>query len=1287
MLHEQATQTSITTAYIRDPCTTGVFQTFRNGLDVVRMEAVLHPVTGTFVVLWNDIKNKDIYVPLVRGPSAYRVAPLGIQHQPGVIIDVIYDSTAPKMVKLRCNKKHHDPEPEPSKVMSPAALTAVVRSHVIKPAPLEDAIELAAKTTGLFAFTAQPQPPPAHSSPISEPPSKAILKPADTALSIADSNSESDSSEEDFIPPSFHSKISPKKIDPAVIKKFVNAANSSAAANRDLSAHLADFSNRPQKSNTSQPDNTHSFRPRPNQLPRPVVPRSKDDIVLSVASVAALGAVKENPSVSLQPSAANLDSKVGSTFSVQSATLNISADFGGGSSGGSGSFSKNSTQNQKRKGRALRRSKEFQNAEQDPASIQLMSTLDTQQLILPANTLHDKPNVKSSFPSSASISNNTSSAVSSPANSSSNFTVHNIVTRRAKDIMTARYGWLDSPCSRLSVILPRKDNIGSVAEVRAMAWQDFDVHFLCDCMDIPEAGIDVNGLFKGSDMDGTGALIPKSVLSEDGVEIEPIRYTGHSYIPHFDLNESADLSLQKDCLALAPYLMTVLEMLEYGVVIDGKTKMMPLRNLEERKKVMYSIAFLVGHGIEASYQLYSKRLSSLDDIEPTPPLKPSQLSDFYYNRISIKEPLGTRIPFRMKDDVAGGEMIEWEREPAHRTPDGDVRWTCTTHWNHLTVWDLISRAFNFFKNLDSAHSAFYMNLGAFVVTLKTRERAQEFYELVGLMNSTIVVSFSLDWHLTIEDVHELEAVPPRLHASCVKVQVRESQGCCDDSVLPSGFGHSFFKVVVEALRNKRIEAFSIEKRVAADTADPVDYLQSFKSVVSLDPVLARFCREQVSGKVQLGLLVANLDRAISLVRKGLHGFHSLSKLTLESSHLDHLNIDFNADHVAEDKVEDTDYMEQSDVEYFNKRSSDAITMRSYRSAGTSLLRSTALKDINIRISFPEDGPRIREMVKSNHRLSQIELSIETKDDPCQVFEYFKALMVNHPSLMSFQLCKDWGENDKSNFIWHDVSDRTKMTLSIQSYAEDKIGPLIQRFGSCLLQLYIHSINEQDSAILEKVTGSRRGLKLMSITLVNACSLDEPALDDLVKVVMRLNLEQFSIMGMVAARSAGRLADFMKAVAARITEINLFGEHAKGIMIELGKRLPYMSTMEQLVKLNLTGPFYATTEDLTWMQTLFKKEIPLSTFELQRVNLSHQGWMTLAKEIDFGHLKYFRIGPEVSLRPEAIATFTSKVPDNSELESFHLDTDGMKEAHCLSYKAALLPKLRKTTALVSIGRYF
>jgi hypothetical protein len=345
MQQEQASQTSISTAYIRHPCTTTVFQTFRNGLDVVRIEAVLHPVSGTFVVLWSDIKvcfpgltrlqNKNIYVPLLRGPDAYRygivltffyvfninvrrpkkahhifflsflcnrIAPLGIQHLPGVILDVVYDTTTPKIVKVRCHKKHYESEPEPFKIESPVGAvaidlhstrsppihpsllpaTAVVRPHVICPTPgdgkltpLEDtirAIELAANATGLFASQAQaqslrahnvpisepsvkahPQSLRAHNAPVSGPSAKAISKPA---LSVANSNLDSESSEEDFVPPSFQSKTSPKEIDPAVIKEFVNAANSSAATNRGLSAHLADFTNILQKSNapTSFPD-------------------------------------------------------------------------------------------------------------------------------------------------------------------------------------------------------------------------------------------------------------------------------------------------------------------------------------------------------------------------------------------------------------------------------------------------------------------------------------------------------------------------------------------------------------------------------------------------------------------------------------------------------------------------------------------------------------------------------------------------------------------------------------------------------------------------------------------------------------------------------------------------------------------------------------------------------------------------------------------------------------------------------------------------------------------------
>ncbi|KAK3806574.1 MAG: hypothetical protein J3R72DRAFT_530714 [Linnemannia gamsii] len=593
-------------------------------------------------------------------------------------------------------------------------------------------------------------------------------------------------------------------------------------------------------------------------------------------------------------------------------------DFGEGSSSGSGSFAQNSTQIRKRKEHTLRRTKELQMTEQDFTSLRLMSTLSPQQLHLPNNASRGKPIVtQASSPIYSSPS-------SSPAKSIDLFAVEDIVIHRSKDIMAARYDWLDSPRSRLFVILHHKDNIGSVAEVITMDWQDFGVHFLCDCMNLPGAGID---------------------------------------LPHIDLNESANLFLQKERQAFGPHTLAVLEMLKDGVVIEEKTKMRAMQDLGERKLFV----------------------------------------------ISVKQPLGWRIPFP--------------------STDGDVRWICSTCWNQLMVWDHISEAFAFSENPNSNQTAFHLNIGSFGVTLKTRERAREFYGLASRLESTLC------------DIGRQCSLPQ------------------NRSLLPQGgpCGH----------QEQADPSPSIE-RTPCVNSDPAN--DPFKNPVHLDPILTRISREQESGKIQLDLLVADLDTTVSLTCKGIDGFRQLPTLTLESSHGNNMSIDFDTNVIGEDEV-NTDYAEQSDIKYFNKRSSDAITIRIFLPGGPSLLLSNALKDVNISISFPEDDSRIREIIKRNRRLSLTELVIETKDDPYQVFEHFKASMVNHPSLVAVQINKDWGSDNKPGFVWYGVSNRTKMTLAIQSYAEDRVGPLLHKFGPHLLQLFIHSINEQDSATLERVTAS------------------------------------------------------------------------------------------------------------------------------------------------------------------------------------------------------------------------
>ncbi|KAF9110852.1 hypothetical protein BGX27_005816 [Mortierella sp. AM989] len=822
------------------------------------------------------------------------------------------------------------------------------------------------------------------------------------------------------------------------------------------------------------------------------------------------------------------------------------------------------------------------------------------------------------------------------------FSFMDVVAYRGKEILAQRYDWLESPCPKMFIMLPGDNELASVDD---LTWQDFDLYFLCDCGDLP----------------AKGTIIDTACINRD-----PNANTCRC-LPHVDMKDPG-YPLFKEALVFGPYIMAILEMLEYGATIEGVVKMAPLKDLKERRRVMYSMVFLMKQGIETSHQLLAKGYTSLDEIKPIAPLKETQLADLYRSRISVRRPFFSSYAFR--------------------TLEGDMRWLCKTHYDSHSPEMTRTVVSQFSNSPDSRQCTLHDSLGSLIVTLKTRERGRDFFRMVEQMVTTPVISFFLDWDLTETDELELQVWLPRLSAACVKIYVREREEQEDELI--QGFGHRYYGVILAAITNENIQAFSIERRIPGDNNDTADELFSYKGAIYLDPILARFTREPKSTKVQLGVLVTDLDKAAVAIRVGLKGFHVLTKLTLEASywdHIDHIDIDFGEGEAPEFEL-DTDFETENIVDFFNKRKHDAITVRTYLSADTMFLKTYALKDVNIRIAFPEDGPRIRELIKHNLRLKKMELSIECKDDPCVVFEYFKALTNNHPSLESFHLLKDWGKNNKSTFVWHGVSDRAKMTLSIMSYSEDKIGPLLQKFGACLLQLFIQSINATDAAILEKVTRSRKGqLKLVTIALVDIFTVSQIALDELAKVLHRTPLQRFQITGTVVPRTTSRVGEFMTSVASKITDIHFYGEHTKSVLAELTKRMPESSGMDLLQELKISGPFDATTKDLTWIRSLLDKPTPVTTIELHKVNLSHQGWMTLAQEIDFKRLKYFRVGPDVPLKSEAIKAFVLAVPPKSELENFHLDSDGLKEGHCLAYKSILMPQLRKRTALVSIGRFF
>ncbi|KAG0047005.1 hypothetical protein BGZ83_007862 [Gryganskiella cystojenkinii] len=813
-----------------------------------------------------------------------------------------------------------------------------------------------------------------------------------------------------------------------------------------------------------------------------------------------------------------------------------------------------------------------------------------------------------------------------------------IVAHRAKLILSKRYNWIDSPCSKLMYILPRQSNLTKETMISKTTWRDFDLYFLCDCADIEPSGGKETGV----------------------TTTEPIHRAVEAYYPVF-----------KDASQYGDHFMAVLEMMKYGVTIDGQVKVKKIDSPSLQKSIASAITFLEIKDFISSEQFEAQGFPTLETIRPVAPLPAAELVHLYEHLIPTVHAYG--------------------HDFAIRTRKGDIRYVCANHRAQLAPEfdpQLVSK----FKRPGSNNkSSWDPQTAALFVQLQSSEDAWTFHQDLLKLRAVIVLTVFLDWDLAEEDEFLLKLMITNITVetgcACVKIMVRKREEEAD-ALIP-GFGHGYYGAILSAIQNTQIEAFSLERRSPEDGVVRQVELSEFRaSSFYMDVCIARFTRNFQEPGLDLGLLVTDFDQAVESLRRDMNGLCGLHRVTLEAEQWQRIVIYF-GDDLGD--IADKGPLEESLEEFFNRRSHDVMTIRTCDTTNELLLKTHCLKDVSIRFDFPLDGPRIREMIKNNTKLQKMELVIGSNDDPCQIFEYFKAVMTNHPSLEYFQLDRDREAEGKSNFVWTGVADRSKMTLTIQSDADDKIGSLLQKYSTSLYKLWIHGISVQDAAILEKVTRTRKSsqLKLTAITLCDACSsIPQQALDDIAKVVLRTTLSQFSITGTVMARTASKLADFMTVVGGKITTIHLFGDQTKSILLEMAKRIPESVALHMLQELKIAGPFDATTKDLAWLRTLFKNTaLPLTMLELRRVNLSHQGWMTLAQEVNFKTLHYFRVAPEVPLKTEAITAFVAAVPDDSELENFHLDTDGHNRQECQAYRTYIESRLKKDTAFVSIGKYF
>ncbi|KAF9980061.1 hypothetical protein BGZ75_008926 [Mortierella antarctica] len=634
--------------------------------------------------------------------------------------------------------------------------------------------------------------------------------------------------------------------------------------------------------------------------------------------------------------------------------------------------------------------------------------------------------------------------------------VSELAHRRIEDVLRKRYRWVESVCPKLFIILPNKDVVPQAATERAgladaLTLANFRVYFCCE--------------YGGLDCD-----------MRYGQQGYPIKAEKEEYF------------IQQ----YGAYIMGVLETLKYGVMFND-VNAPPDQDPMMQIRLSMAMRFLESEGLFSSEEMvtggYVK--SSTTRI---PPLDKRQLSEFMKLLV-----------------VEHGTEPHGDMNPCP-TPNRDVQWVCQAHWIAMSGPEELNAVQQFIKDAVGSVACEFQASRAARVVIKSPEKARDFYRMADKLKTVCAFRLVLDWDFTPEDEGELCEALSRFQAPVVKIVVRPS---VTQKVCVQGLAHGYSAVITTALKNKRIEAFMMglskeDRRGPAGHDERKDLEKGFPM---LRQDLVRFKRNTKTGKVNISIAVINFDMAMITVRMAVEGLHNLAKFNMFVVEInDSICMKFIKPGQPGSEIEDTGYRTDNPIGFFKKRrGQDTIKYSCFRAAST-LLHSTALVEVRISFVYARDRNTVREILRYNKRLEKLELFNTADDDPSQIYETFKALMANHPRLGSVEITQRQGRPMTSSFKWEHVSDPAKMTVSMNFCETDKVVSMFQRYATSLSRIQILGIKAHDAAVLEKALRPKKGpFKLEHFMLTGAVELEEAALEDLRKIILRADIPEVCII--------------------------------------------------------------------------------------------------------------------------------------------------------------------------------
>ncbi|KAF9905554.1 hypothetical protein EC991_001584 [Linnemannia zychae] len=844
----------------------------------------------------------------------------------------------------------------------------------------------------------------------------------------------------------------------------------------------------------------------------------------------------------------------------------------------------------------------------------------------------------------------------------------------------------------------------------------FQFYYICDCGDV--TGFE-------------GRWYPHCNLDQSVNHLQPYQHK----------RMSAETLSQQQLDEIIPlvgeYVVAVLEMLLCGVYLDNVLRFPPNLSQEGVTRILLAKEYFESKGVFSCSMYYYNKTSGPDG-------DPSKLS---LDDIEQLAPLDDKTSETFAHKVVKHRWEEYDELIPYRTSDGDVRWICQPHWYDMAPkreW-MVARTFS--VNPASTKSEYLTYQGAFVAEITNRQRMIDFFLLAGRLTKTSIFRVSLNWDMTTEDEIVVGEAIGTLSAAGLHITIRPPTNFKGGS----GLIGACLRLTMAALRNPSLEAFKLFQRSLTKEKEYPVYDERRNILTSHFSMegLAAWTRPEKGGKVKASFAVIDVDRAIKSIRLFAKGLHHFSELCLTIEPVWKV-VTIKFAELGSGKpgcdIEDTDFRNNDVVSYLEKRElCDEIIYKGIGMVDNRLLYSRCLTEVRLEFSLAQDRLKLRDVIKLNRNLKELHLENPAKDDPSQIFEAYKALLANHPSLIHFDICHRHLSRTSSNFAWSNPNDPAKMRLRISCFEGDKVQSLFQKNALIIESLCVDQLQPSESAALEKAMRPKKGTPALEYVSITDPHLMEPSvLDDLKKIILRANLDRVAVYGSLkrtrtspdsegdsvepqASRAVAKSsknnkpgktqggggdsedddddddeddddetenaiiwADFLVAIRSKLTRLSVRCNGS--IFRALESRMLESLEMPRLTDLSLLGSWDLSLFGYPWIEKILQikktRKERIESFHISGATVTPEEWELLLRTLDFSRLTKFQVEQENPLPPELLGPITDAIPSGkSEMDIFVVSDDRTLDGYALlQYEEKVRAKLAHQHIVVMINGY-